>query len=575
MDDIKQQVVDRLKGANNILVTVRNNPTLDLLSSCIGLALLLDKMDKHATAVFSGQVPSALEFLKPEETIEQTPDSLRDFIIALDKSKADKLRYKVEDKVVRIFITPYRTSITQDDLNFSQGDFNVDVVVALGAHEQAELDQAITSHGRILHDATVVSINNTPNGSLGSLNWQDTKASSVAEMIAQLVDGLGKDLLDEQISTALLTGIVAETERFSNDKTTPKTMSMAGSLMAAGANQQLVANKLQESGHLPANTSVAEAKPAEPAGGGDGALEVAHTDTALEQAAQPTPVPPAPEGSEAKPEEKPAEGREMLPMPEPGQLGGVAGTADDGDPFAKSFAADESASAGNAFLVDKPTTSPSPFDAPSDATTTALAHDHPPVIQPPKHDDAPPAQPFVPAPAADAPQLPAVQPIATEPPKADDDGQTLAEIEESVESPHAKHMQPIDVDAARSEVLRAIGAPPEKPEALGSNMLGPELHPRDDSTPAGPASPPNIEVDAEGNLKLHDTPPSQPAPAHGPREDAPQSGTQPLTMQLPSVMPAPSDMQPSVGPGIITPGSQVAAPPPVPPPLTPPGFMGG
>ena len=31
--------------------------------------------------------------------------SLRDFIVALDKSKADKLRYKVEDKFVKIFIT--------------------------------------------------------------------------------------------------------------------------------------------------------------------------------------------------------------------------------------------------------------------------------------------------------------------------------------------------------------------------------------------------------------------------------------------------------------------------------------
>src|SRR6185437_8896302 len=103
---------------------------------------------------------SAIEFLKPEETIEPTPSSLRDFIIALDKSKADKLRYKVEDKVVRIFITPYKTSITQDDLEFSQGDFNIDVVVALGAHEQQELDSAITAHGRILHDAAVISINN-------------------------------------------------------------------------------------------------------------------------------------------------------------------------------------------------------------------------------------------------------------------------------------------------------------------------------------------------------------------------------------------------------------------------------
>src|SRR5690348_15156068 len=140
MDDVKQQVADRLKQANNILVTVKTNPSIDLLAACLGLSLILDKIGKHATAVFSGDVPSAMEFLKPEETLEKSPNSLRDFIISLDKSKADKLRYKVEDKVVRIFITPFKAGLSQEDLEFSQGDFNIDLLVALGVREQAELD---------------------------------------------------------------------------------------------------------------------------------------------------------------------------------------------------------------------------------------------------------------------------------------------------------------------------------------------------------------------------------------------------------------------------------------------------
>ncbi|HEV7455042.1 MAG TPA: hypothetical protein VGO07_07330 [Candidatus Saccharimonadales bacterium] len=243
--DAKQALTDRLKEANNILVTVSNNPSVDQLASCIGLTLALNKMNKHATAVFSGAVPSTIEFLQPEKTIEKNTDSLRDFIISLDKAKADKLRYKVEDKVVKIFITPYKTSISNKDLEFSQGDFNVDAVVALGVHAQNDLDQAITSHGRILHDATVTTINVKPGGELGTINWLEPKASSLSELVAELVvDGLGKELLDEQMSTALLTGIVAETERFSNDKTIPATMTLSAELMAAGANQQLVATKL-------------------------------------------------------------------------------------------------------------------------------------------------------------------------------------------------------------------------------------------------------------------------------------------------------------------------------------------
>jgi len=108
----KQQIVERIKQSTNILITVNTNPSVDALSSALALTLMLNKMDKHATAVFSGAVPPAIKFLQPEKTFQYSVDSLRDFIIALDKEKADRLRYKVENDVVRIYITPYHTMIS-------------------------------------------------------------------------------------------------------------------------------------------------------------------------------------------------------------------------------------------------------------------------------------------------------------------------------------------------------------------------------------------------------------------------------------------------------------------------------
>ncbi len=242
----KQLIAEKIKQSANILVTVGANPSVDSLTAALGLTLMLNKLDKHATAVFSGVIPPAISFLEPNKTFENNIDSLRDFIIALDKDKADRLRYKVEDEVVRIFITPYRTKITDKDLQFSQGDFNVDLIVALGVEDQKDLDQAITAHGRILHDATVVTINAAAQkSSLGSIDWQNGKASSLSEMVASMAESLKAGILDQQISTALLTGIVASTERFSNQHTTPQVMTIAAQLMAAGANQQLIATKLQ------------------------------------------------------------------------------------------------------------------------------------------------------------------------------------------------------------------------------------------------------------------------------------------------------------------------------------------
>ncbi len=243
----KQQITERIKNVTNILVTVSTNPTVDELSAALGLTLMLNKLDKHATAVFSGSIPPAITFLDPTKTFENTVDSLRDFIIALDKEKADRLRYRVEDDVVRIFITPYRTRISEEDLRFTHGDFNVELVLALGVENKEVLDTAIAAHGRILHDATVVTINaQNKTSDLGSIAWQDPDASSLCEMLVSMGESLQAGLLDEQIATALLTGIVAATNRFSNRQTSPKSMTMAAQLMAAGANQQLIAAKLEE-----------------------------------------------------------------------------------------------------------------------------------------------------------------------------------------------------------------------------------------------------------------------------------------------------------------------------------------
>jgi nanoRNase/pAp phosphatase (c-di-AMP/oligoRNAs hydrolase) len=276
-DQQKLQVLEQVKSASHVLVTVSTNPTVDELAASIGLTLALNKMDKHATTVFSGVVPSTIEFLQPEKTIETTTDSLRDFIIALDKSKADKLRYKVEDDVVRIFITPYKTSISDKDLEFSQGDFNVDAVIALGVTKRQDLDTVIVEHGKILHDATIIALTKRDAVSdLGAINWQDTQASSLCEMVATILTEIQPDILDGQMATAFLTGIIAETDRFKNDRTTPLALSLSSRLMSAGANQQLIAEKLEAPEAAPGVLSEYSLADKSEAQGSDGQLEISH-----------------------------------------------------------------------------------------------------------------------------------------------------------------------------------------------------------------------------------------------------------------------------------------------------------
>lgn len=592
MDPQRIQLADRIKEANNVLVTVSANPSVDQLAGAVGLTLVLNKLGKHATAVFSGKIPDTLEFLQPDQTLEGNTDSLRDFIISLDKSKADKLRYKVEDQHVKIFITPYRVSIGQEDLEFSQGDFNVDIVIALGVHEQKDLDQAITAHGRILHDATVSSINTQPGAELGTINWVDPAASSLCEMLVGLVSNLKDDVLDAQMSTALLTGIVAETHRFSNEKTTSNTMNISAKLMTAGANQQLVATKLQEEpkhknqdevgqfdplaiNELAHETDDEADKVDETAA--DGSLQIGHAedsdkpgdeaDSAPQEPAQPAEPDPdvhpdeihvdehgvmrpfldAPKPAEPAPDSAPT--RLILDPPSRGGTLTASGQSDSLEP-----------------IVD-PLSLPAVQEPLLNRDSQPIAPDVPQVEAEQPTEPAPePEQPKELEPAPEEPQVaepvtapePAPEPEQPpEPPAVAEPAQTLTQIEQAVDSPHiAAAAIAIDaeatpaVDDARDAVLNAINAPADNPEPTPDPVV--------QATPEAPkpAALAPVADDGFGDLSLPDDLLSQ------------LNGDSAINLDLPSGLYDPNTPMPA-----DTSASSVSdptAPPPVPPPMMPP-----
>lgn len=498
----KQELIERLKTANNVLVTVTNNPSVDQLSAAIGLTLVLNKLDKHATAVYSGKTPSTIEFLQPDKTIEKNTDSLRDFIIALDKSKADKLRYKVEDTFVKIFITPYHTSLSDKDLEFSQGDFNVDVVIALGVHKREELDEAITAHGRILHDAVTASINNQQTSDLGTLNWFEANASSLSEMVVGLIEPLQGDkvVLDEQVATAFLTGVVAETERFSNEKTTPHTMNIAATLMKAGANQQLVSSKLNVPEHKPAEPESAKisAQPKNPN-------------------AVPVPIPVAADGTlgiEHKKDEAPKPSKTLADLEKENK----EDQDDEEDSDLAKIHIDEEGKLVSAEDAQRAASSPATEQTPISSNM---------ILQPPiLGGDLSSATRTTPEPASisdiDAPSLDTaatggtggMQHNKTIQPLDDAEKETLQQIEEKVESPHLAGAAPTSLpavegsaeDAARQAVADAASLQkavpvPSSPDGVLTNeevfptqLIGPDQGlPLDPTAGAvNPSAPPPV-----------------------------------------------------------------------------------
>jgi hypothetical protein len=539
--DPAQKVAERLKQSSSVLVTVSANPSVDQLAACIALTILLNKTGKHATAVFSGKVPSTIEFLQPEKTLEKNTDSLRDFIIALDKSKADRLRYKVEDRYVKIFITPYKTSISEKDLEFSQGDLNCDVIVALGVHHQQDLDQAIMAHGRILHDATIISINtSSQQNNIGNMNWQDDSASSLSELVTNLASALSdKDLLDSQIATALLTGIVASTKRFSNERTAPKTMNASAKLLAAGANQQLVAAKLEPPLPPPQPLST-PALTLSPSVASPSPSPVKPTLSPIPEKDKPSESPKIPfSGFKSNTEMTDAERLEEISIDNQGTLYKL--TDENGKPLQDN---------GSTKAVGQ-SAEPIQQSSPNDS----IAYE--PLKSEPNSMTLPQVVASEPSPSILSASTPSILSAPINKNVPTDESETLEQIEKDVSSPHQKSDEassstpPLtiddddntlpDIDAVRNVVMSEAESN-KPPVAFGSQPLGDDL--RGPDAPSYAQPPPSSDY-TSSNL----------------------SQTPALNMPLP-----PNLISPSNGPGLPPTSTSIdpTAPPPVPPPIIPP-----
>lgn len=51
------RILEKIATAKSVLVALSNNPSMDETAAAFGLTLMLDKVGKHATAIYSGATP--------------------------------------------------------------------------------------------------------------------------------------------------------------------------------------------------------------------------------------------------------------------------------------------------------------------------------------------------------------------------------------------------------------------------------------------------------------------------------------------------------------------------------------
>lgn len=242
----KQQASEALRQAENILLVTGQHPSSDQVASLVAFALMLRKLGKKVTALISDQIPSTLSFL-PVAEIDRDLTGTRDFIMKLDLSRAevDKLRYNIEDGKLNIYITPFRGGFAASDVAYSYGDYKYDIMVTLGVPAKSRVDRAVQSFTGV----PIINIDfHRSNENYGAVNLIEPNAASLSEILVSLGESLQNGIIDEPIATALLTGIISSTDRFTAIHTTPKALTVAAQLLAAGAKQQQIVKSLFRSG---------------------------------------------------------------------------------------------------------------------------------------------------------------------------------------------------------------------------------------------------------------------------------------------------------------------------------------
>lgn len=247
----KQQITELIKKSNNIFLTTHVNPDGDALGSILAFYLVLKKLGKNVTAVSPTQSPEVFGFLPNIHDVGTDFSGTKDFIVTLDlaNTQIEKLGYKkdIENNKINIVFTPKNGNFTPEDVSFSYGKNKFDLIFVLDAPDFDRLGPVYDNNTDLFYETPVVNIDHHPgNDHFGKINWVDITATSTSEILVSLIESLSreKQLLDADIATCLLTGITTDTASFQNTNTTPKSLTVAAQLVAAGARQQEIIQKI-------------------------------------------------------------------------------------------------------------------------------------------------------------------------------------------------------------------------------------------------------------------------------------------------------------------------------------------
>ena len=251
MTNINQDQADALiMKANNILIAP-SSPDGDSIGSALALLLVLQRMGKTVTVISSNEVPDYLQFLPFTDKIETELSSSKDFVISLstENAEVDHLKYEVEAGRINIIVTPKNGEFSGHDIGFKNPGLNFDLSITVDTGDLVQLGSFYTDNKEMFENTDVLNIDHhASNGHFGSHNWLDVTVAATTQLLTPLILKWEKEseemLIDEDVATLLLVGIITDTGSFQHSNTSPEAFEVAATLLEHGARQQEIIKEI-------------------------------------------------------------------------------------------------------------------------------------------------------------------------------------------------------------------------------------------------------------------------------------------------------------------------------------------
>lgn len=249
------QAVTLLKTSNTPVIIIPKNPTTDALAAAVALLVLLERGGKSAQVVSPEfTMPPGHGFLPKSDAVRHNLSSLQNFIINVDltKTKLDSLSYDIRDNQLHIYLAPKNGFFDPANVKTSTGEFAHDLIITLDLPDLERLGPLYKDNTEFFYRTPILNIDHhAANSRFGQVNFVDLTDSSVSEGVFEIVTAMDATLIDEQVATSLLAGIISKTKVFQSNTVTPRSLAVASHLVAAGGRRDDIIRHLYQTKTLP------------------------------------------------------------------------------------------------------------------------------------------------------------------------------------------------------------------------------------------------------------------------------------------------------------------------------------